>query len=67
MEQVVATLGPNPNVTLEGWDTSPYEEAHSRGHTSVLRALESFMNKRPAVPDNEMILTVLQVILQFFH
>nr|XP_045619293.1 uncharacterized protein LOC123771037 [Procambarus clarkii]XP_045619379.1 uncharacterized protein LOC123771037 [Procambarus clarkii]XP_045619471.1 uncharacterized protein LOC123771037 [Procambarus clarkii]XP_045619564.1 uncharacterized protein LOC123771037 [Procambarus clarkii]XP_045619630.1 uncharacterized protein LOC123771037 [Procambarus clarkii]XP_045619706.1 uncharacterized protein LOC123771037 [Procambarus clarkii]XP_045619787.1 uncharacterized protein LOC123771037 [Procambarus clarki len=60
VEQVLATLSPSPQVTLDGWDTSPYEESHRRGHSNVLRVLEAFMNKRPDVPHNDMILGVLQ-------
>lgn len=61
VEQVLATLSPNPQVILDGWDTSSYEEAHQRGHSNVLQLLEAFMHKRPGVPCNDMILSVLQV------
>lgn len=60
VEQVLATLGPNPQVTLGGWDTSPYEEAHQRGRSNILHLLEAFMHKQPHVPQNDMILQVLQ-------
>ncbi|XP_042229577.1 uncharacterized protein LOC121871401 isoform X2 [Homarus americanus] len=60
VEQVLATLGPSPQVTLDGWDTSPYEEAHRRGHSNVLQTVEAFMHLQPDVPHNDMILGVLQ-------
>ncbi|KAK8748648.1 hypothetical protein OTU49_015918, partial [Cherax quadricarinatus] len=67
VEQVLATLSPSPQVTLDGWDTSPYEEAHRRGHSNVLRVLEGFMNKQPDVPHNDMILGVLQVMFSLWY
>lgn len=61
VKQVMATLNPDPNSTLAGMDTTPYEEAHHRGHTPVLRVLEEAMDKLPDTPHNDMVLSVLQV------
>lgn len=60
VKQVMATLNPDPNSTLAGMDTTPYEEAHHRGHTPVLRVLEEAMEKRPDTPHNDMVISVLQ-------
>lgn len=61
VEQVLVTLAPDPEKALEGWTTSPYEEAHHRGHYYVLRTLEEFMGKEPEVPQSDLILSVMQV------
>ncbi|XP_069990165.1 uncharacterized protein [Penaeus vannamei] len=60
VEQVLVTLAPDPEKALEGWTTSPYEEAHHRGHYYVLRTLEEFMGKEPEVPQSDLILSVMQ-------
>lgn len=65
VKQVMATLSPDPNSNLAGMETTPYEEAHHRGHTSVLRVLEEAMEKRPDIPHNDMVLGVLQVMQAF--
>ncbi|KAG0727418.1 hypothetical protein GWK47_034735 [Chionoecetes opilio] len=65
VEQVMATLSPDPNSRLGGQDTTPYQEAHHRGHTPVLRVLEAAMDKRPDVPHNDMVLSVMQVMWVF--
>lgn len=61
VEQVLVTLAPDPEKALDGWTTSPYEEAHHRGHYYVLRTLEEFMGKEPEVPQGDLILSVMQV------
>lgn len=61
VKQVMASLSPNPNSNLAGQDTTPYQEAHHRGHSPVLRVLEAAMDKRPDVPHNDMVLSILQV------
>lgn len=60
VKQVMASLSPNPNSNLAGQDTTPYQEAHHRGHSPVLRVLEAAMDKRPDVPHNDMVLSILQ-------
>ncbi|XP_063592780.1 uncharacterized protein LOC134769929 [Penaeus indicus] len=60
VEQVLVTLAPDPEKAVEGWTTSPYEEAHHRGHYYVLRTLEEFMEKEPEVPQSDLILSVMQ-------
>ncbi|XP_068203123.1 uncharacterized protein [Palaemon carinicauda] len=60
VEQVLATMTPDPEIVLQGWDTSPYEEAHRRGHHHILKVLDGFMSRQPQVPDNDMIITVMQ-------
>ncbi|KAK7007727.1 hypothetical protein SK128_016928 [Halocaridina rubra] len=63
VEQVLATLNPNPETALEGFDTSPYEEAHHRGYYHVLKALDAFMKRQPQVPDSDIIIRVMQSAL----
>ncbi|KAK3880720.1 hypothetical protein Pcinc_014812 [Petrolisthes cinctipes] len=60
VEQVLETLSLDPTVSVAGLGTSPYQEAHRRGHVKVLRVLEVFMHRRPNTPHNDMILGVMQ-------
>ncbi|XP_064085936.1 uncharacterized protein LOC135201025 isoform X2 [Macrobrachium nipponense] len=60
VEQVLATMTPDPEIMLQGWDTSPYEEAHRRGHHHILKVLDAFMSRQPQIPDNDMIISVMQ-------